>query len=187
MKNMFEGKQSATGEIIKLVREKEKCNEKDEDTLEMEEREIFQGRFFMCLPKSFREMDGKPVEGKYSEMLKPELILSSEDGRVNFTFTLDDKEVEEDELEEIRDILVLEILRLYPSYEIETEKIMANDKQIYMFTFEKPVYDGSLYQLIYLLELDHKLLVGGFNCDSRDMEEWDWKVKKMCESIKVYH
>ena len=82
------------------------------EKLELEEKEIMDGRAFMVLPKQFKPMPDQLVAVKYPDPDRPEWILSDPEGRVAVTFHLEEGEMEEGDLEQITFLLKSEMERL---------------------------------------------------------------------------
>lgn len=87
--------------------------------IEVQERCLEKPELKMVLPVDLIDMNEKQISLKYPLPNKPDTILTNEDGTVNFTFTIDDSEIAEEELEQERELLVEQINMLYPSYEME--------------------------------------------------------------------
>lgn len=45
--------------------------------------------------------------------------------------------------------------------------------------------DGQIYNLIYYLELDHRILIITFNCRGQELEDWKSIAKEMMDSITI--
>lgn len=153
--------------------------------IELQERYLEELELNMILPADLVDMNEKQIALKYPLPNKPDTVLTNEDGTVNFTFTIDDSEIMEEELEQERELLVEQINMLYPSYEIENlESIQSAYGNAVTFSFTKQTLTGVMWQYFYIMSYQGKFLLGGFNCDASQKLEWEPVVKEMVKSIK---
>ncbi len=154
--------------------------------LELEEKEVMDGKLKMCLPKNFELMPEELVSIKYPDEDGPEYIYSDESSTVNITFSLEEGEVDASEVEEIRDITIKEIKRLYPANPIEDKALLQTEVgPIGTFSFQVPLVDDESYNLMFFMALSEGLLVGGFNCNGYDKKEWQPVVMQLLTTIKI--
>ena len=154
--------------------------------LALEEKEVMDGKLKMCLPKNFELMPEELVSIKYPDEDGPEYIYSDESSTVNITFSLEEGEVDSSEVEEIRDITIKEIKRLYPDSPIEDKALLQTEVgTISTFSFQVPLVDDEIYNLMFFMALSEGLLVGGFNCSGYDKKEWQPVVMQLLTTIKI--
>nr|WP_317357640.1 hypothetical protein [uncultured Tyzzerella sp.] len=144
------------------------------EKLLLEEKELYDDKIKIILPKNFKIMDKDLVASKYTLSNSPDYVYTSEDTTVNFNFSLEKVEILNDEVEEIRDIVLNEFKRIYPASNMENiEIIEAEGKKIGTFSFVLPVLDGDLFNKIYLVPLKIGLLILTFSCDIFQKKEWE--------------
>ena len=107
---------------------------------------------------------------KYEKLLlsneELDYVYTSEDTTVNFNFSLEEGEILNEEVEEIRDIILNEFTRMYPHSEMEDIKIIEKEKKkIGTFSFVVNVIDGELFNKMYFIPLKMGLLILTFSCD----------------------
>ncbi|BCJ92693.1 hypothetical protein acsn021_02620 [Anaerocolumna cellulosilytica] len=152
---------------------------------EIEEMALAEGKFTMSMPTEFGLLDESLAESKYPNLLRPQYIYSDKTTGVNITFTIDDKKIDAEEVEELKENLICILSDLHPEYEIIDEVIIhGDDLTIATFGFIKSTLDGELYQMIFLMSLNEKLLLGGFNCNAQVKEEWYPVIHQMVQTIR---
>lgn len=144
------------------------------EKLLLEEKKLYDDKIKIILPKNFKIMDKDLVASKYTLSNSPDYVYTSEDTTVNFNFSLEEVEILNDKIEEIRDIVLNEFKRIYPASNMENIEIIETEgKKIGTFSFVLPVLDGDLFNKIYLVPLKIGLLILTFSCDIFQKKEWE--------------
>lgn len=152
--------------------------------LEIEERELLDGQISMLMPKEFKIMEEELAEIKYPGEDKPDYIYTNEDTTVNLTFSIEEGEIDNEEIEEVKNILEKQMERLHPASKIEdSETIKVEEKNISHFSFDVPLIDGEVYNFMFFMELRGQLLMGTFNSNVYNKKEWKPLVKQMLKTI----
>ncbi len=113
------------------------------------------------------------LNSKYPSNEELDYVYTSEDTTVNFNFSLEEGEILNEEVEEIRDIILNEFRRMYPHSKMEDIKIIEKeDKKIGTFSFIANVIDGELFNKMYFIPLKMGLLILTFSCDIFQKKEW---------------
>lgn len=196
---MFEEKNTFAEKMIEL-REKKKQEQEmiisdndiengfvviNQKVYEVEEMKLVERKFAMFMPSEFGQLDESLVESKYPNILRPKYIYSDKTTRVNITFMIDDKTIDSEDVEELKENLICLLIDLHPEYEIiEEEIIQANESIIATFGFTKATLDGELYQMFFITSLKEKLLIGGFNCNAQVKDEWYPVIHQMIHTIR---
>jgi hypothetical protein len=195
---MFKEKETTAEEIIELVRKSHVedisgMKETDIDTgfiqidyemIELEQRKLLDGKISMCMPMNISQMEEEFAQHKYPLTLRPQYIFSNEELTVDFTFTLDQGIVEE-EIEDVRDDLLILLSNLHANYEVENEEVIRSDNlTIATFSFVKPTLDGEVFEYMFLTSIDGQLLIGGFNCNVLARDEWQPAVRQMLHTLR---
>lgn len=154
--------------------------------LEIEEKEILDGSLSMMLPSEFHIMDEDLAKAKYPDEDRPDYIYTNDDTTVNLTLSLDNNgEIDNEEVEEVKNLLAKQIKRLYPASKIEdSQTILAAEKNISFFSFDIPLIDGNLYNLMFFLEHRKQLLMGSFNCSIYQKKQWKPLIRQMLMTLK---
>lgn len=189
-------------EIMKILKEAKRGEEQEIHTMEndiqngfivvkykkfdVEEKEIMDGSLTMMMPYDFALMDEELATIKYPGEDRPDYIYSGKDTTVNLTFTIEESgQIDNEEVEEAKDILEKQIGRLYPSSKIEdSQTIQAGEKNISYFCFDVPLLDGKLYNLMFFMEHRGRLLMGAFNCSIHQKKQWKKVIPQMLMTIQ---
>ncbi len=154
--------------------------------MEIEEKSVLDGALTMMLPAEFHLMDEELARAKYPDGNRPDYIYTNEDTTVNFTFSIDDSGlINNEEVEEVKNILSSQMRRLYPGSKIEdSQTIQAEEKAVSFFSFDIPLIDGNIYNLMFFMEHREHLLIGGFNCSIHQKKQWRPLVRQMLMTIR---
>lgn len=132
---------------------------------------ILDERAEAMLPDTFVDMPANLARLKYMSEQRPQIIKTSLDTTVNFTFSLYGIELPEEEIDStIRQFKYL-IQKVNPACvfdEIVTEK----EQGVGWFDFKSFGVDEQIYNIMYVKPIGGRLLHGVFNCMYRDMAEW---------------
>ncbi|SNS56539.1 hypothetical protein SAMN05446037_101325 [Anaerovirgula multivorans] len=154
--------------------------------LDIEEKELLDGAITMLMPKEFQIMEEELAEIKYPGEDKPDYIYTNEDTTVNITFTIEDSgEIDNEEIEEVKDILAKQMQRLHPASKIEdSQTIQTGEKNISFFSYDLPLIDGDIYNLMFFMELKGQLLMGTFNCSIYQKKQYKPIIQQILMTIK---
>nr|WP_317358929.1 hypothetical protein [uncultured Tyzzerella sp.] len=144
------------------------------EKLLLEEKNLYEDKLKIILPKDFDLMNDDLLNSKYPSNEELDYVYTSEDTTVNFNFSLEEGEILNEEVEEIRDIILNEFTRMYPHSEMEDIKIIEKEnKKIGTFSFVVNVIDGELFNKMYFIPLKMGLLILTFSCDIFQKKEWE--------------
>lgn len=157
------------------------------EKLLLEEKEIYDGKLKIILPQDFELMDDDLIHKKYSIDSPPDYVYTSQDTTINFNFNLEQGNILNDEIEEIRDIVLKEFKRMYPASKMENiEMLETEEKKIGTFSFSIPVLDGDLFNRMYFIPIKIGLLIATFSCDVFQKKEWIPVLNDIMLTIKEY-
>jgi hypothetical protein len=140
----------------------------------------------MMIPKEFTDMDLETAKIKYPMEQRPQTILTDSTGTVNFLFSYMDQQITNDETEMVRDKLLSIMMRVNPGIKPQTRgKEVISGKNTAYVEFSNPAIDGKLYNLMFFIELDKRVLMGSFNCLTKSAKYWQKPAFEMMQSIKV--
>ncbi len=143
------------------------------EKLELEEKEIMDGRASMVLPKQFKPMPDQMIAVKYPDPDRPEWILGDPEGRVAVTFHLEEGEMEEGDLEQITFLLKSEMERLHPASKAEDgETIGEGSSRIYWFSQDIPLIDDNCCHVMFFRRVREGMVMGTFDCPQDEKKQW---------------
>ncbi|NRT72220.1 hypothetical protein [Clostridium beijerinckii] len=153
---------------------------------EFEEKDFFNEKLKMYIPKDFEDMPEAARKLKYPSENRPEIIKSNEDGSITFTLNIIDSPLDEERVGELKDGMKMIIKKTNPANVFYEDGIIEVDsKNIGFFEFKSYAIDDSLYNLMFLFEFEEKTLMGTFSCRYSDYEEWRDVAFQVLKTIKV--
>ncbi|MDR9856621.1 hypothetical protein RJP21_23745 [Paenibacillus sp. VCA1] len=140
---------------------------------EFTEQAFYEDKLKVFLPKDFEEMPQQARSVKYPYEQRPEIIQSDASGSTNFTFNRIDHELQDEMVEELTSGMKMMIQKSNPSHVFyESGVEVVNGKPIGFFEFKSIVFDGSLFNIMYFLELEGRILMGTFCCRYEEYADW---------------
>ena len=135
---------------------------------------LFDGRMSVMMPETFIDLPQAIVKLKYPSEQRPKIIKSTKDGGTNLTFNLvDEVSLLEEDVTYLTDSMKNGLKAVNPALNIGEEGIMeVADTTLSWFEFQNNAFDGVIYNLMYCLPVDGKMMHGIFNCLIQDKEAW---------------
>ena len=147
-----------------------------------EEVHVLQDKAAIMLPEGFVDMPPEMARIKYPSEQRPQEIRMNGDGTVNFTFSLFEAGLEEQQIEDALGQFNSVIRKVNPAfvfYDLAVEK----DKALGWFDFKSYGFDEQIYNVMYITPIEGKLMHGIFNCLYRDILEWKEPVHQIMMSV----
>lgn len=144
---------------------------------------ILDERAEAMLPDTFVDMPANLARLKYMSEQRPQIIKTSLDTTVNFTFSLYGIELPEEEIDSTIHQFKNLIQKVNPACvfdEIVTEK----ERGVGWFDFKSFGVDEQIYNIMYVKPIGGKLLHGVFNCMYRDAAEWKDAALQVIYSVR---
>ena len=158
-----------------------------DELIKFERKLICRGKLEVMLPENFVPMLPEIAEIKYMSGERPEEIYMSIDTSVNFTFNyVQDLEPESDMRLAVG--FIKHIIKNYHSDYVfynESEEV-EKDVIINWFDFKSFGIDDPAYNIMYLANIENKLLQGTFSCLYSEKDEWKRVALEVIKSVKRY-
>jgi len=138
------------------------------------EREIQETGIVVQLPTDFLLMPDEIAKMKYPSEERPEIIISSVDMSVNFTYSLLPIKTSDEELTDIRNSMLESLKKLYPQ-NTYMESSVGYTKESRLFTwfeFYGPTLDVEIYTAHAITRIKQGILHAMFNCPRSEYESW---------------
>ena len=132
---------------------------------------ILDERAEVMLPDTFVDMPANLARLKYMSEQRPQIIKTSLDTTVNFTFSLYGIELPEEEIDSTVHQFKNLIQKVNPACVFD-EIVAEKEKGVGWFDFKSFGVDEQIYNIMYVKPIGGRLLHGVFNCMYRDMAEW---------------
>lgn len=148
------------------------------------EREIMKKKLWMWLPQDFRLLGQERAERKYPDENGPDIIYTNPQTTVNVTFS--PQTLAGGYEKEICIFMERQIRESYPGSSILGIKtISAGELPIECLEFVVPAMDARIYNQMFFMPLDARLLIGNCNCLEQERDEWEEVFDQMQASIRV--
>lgn len=120
---------------------------------------------------------------KYPRGNSPDVVYTDEDGTVNVAFNYTPTVLKSgDDLAKLSNEYAQQIQSRVEDFKSRTETI--NGSEFAVFECVSQAIDTRVYNLMFLTELDGRMLLGTFNCTEALKGEWQSKGKVILSSIK---
>ncbi|MGP4081166.1 hypothetical protein ACTWQL_14755 [Pseudalkalibacillus sp. R45] len=140
----------------------------------------------ILLPESFDVMDEEQAKLKYPGERRPTLIYTNENATVNIAFNHTENKASNEQMEDVLKGMVDTFKNMYPSAEwLNKEVYEIHGKNVASMELITPAMDTEIYNLMFMMELDGKLLLGTVNSTKEQMEDWQPIAKEMMKSINI--
>jgi hypothetical protein len=151
-----------------------------------EETPFFEGRLMLQVPAGFIDMPDDVAQIKYPSGSRPQIIRTDLTGSINITLSLLGGGIREEQIGEVRDGIKRVIKSVNPSHLFFEEGIAkANGKSVGFFTFKSAAIDMPLYNLMFIMEIEQRILMGNFSCPYSQYKEWQPIARQIMQSVRV--
>ena len=184
-----------------IIALKEKCKERQvtyqqtegsvliaSDKISLHRELLFGGNFSMMLPDTMRDMDSVDRIIKYRNQSRPKVIKTDFQADVTISFNLlqaenvDETENVDVQMQKIRDDL-RKIFKQNVFYDIG--EVMTGEISIAWMDYRSFCIDGSLYNLLFLVQIEGEMLLGHFHCSFLRYDVWKPVILKLLETVQV--
>lgn len=154
--------------------------------IEFERRSFVAGKITMMVPKEFEIMEPEKAKIKYPAEQRPTTILTDHTGAVNILFNYMGEDRVEGEMDAYRSRTFGMMCRINPGIKLQSmgTELISGQKVAYV-EFTNPVIDGKLYNLMYFLAVENRILMVSFNCRTKTVKYWKQPAFEMMCSTEV--
>ena len=157
-----------------------------EEKIIFDRRFLLDKKFSIIMPEEFKPMPKNLADIKYPSINRPEFIYTNEKTTVNFSFTHRAEETSNEEIPEVRDVVQPIAMRMFPASDvIESDTLDANGRNISYYDYIAPALDMDIYTLVFLFSLEERVVLGGLNCPSDEIDDWKPIFLQMLGSLEV--
>jgi hypothetical protein len=153
---------------------------------EFEEKDFFDEKLKMFIPKDFEEMSEAARKLKYPSENRPDIIKCNEKGNTCITLKIINSPLDEEKVAKLKDNMKVVIKRTNPANVFYEDGVLEVDsKNIGFFEFKGFAIDDSLYNLMFFLEFEKKTLMGTFSCLHSESKEWREIAFQIIKTIRI--
>lgn len=180
----------------KLILElRRKYRQKQPDAFVEEQKEwkripLFNGLCSIMFPAYMHDMGQRERWIKYRSFECPDVVITDGDADATFTFSLAGQAVETEEPAERLESLRRDMQKVWKQavfYDRGT--VMAGEILIPWMDCKTFCLNGSLYCLLFLLEIQGQLILGNFHCSFPQYDRWKPMVLRLLQTVEEggYH
>ncbi|MCR8846385.1 hypothetical protein NQ117_22115 [Paenibacillus sp. SC116] len=153
---------------------------------QLEQKQILDNKVSVLVPKGFEIMSEEMAATKYPGGNRPTLIFTDEDASINVAFNHLPTPISEEELEKFVAATKKQFEQLHPTATWYGDGVTTiNNKTVGYVELLTPAIDTNVYNLMFMTEVDGRILLGTFNCTEEQMEEWRLSAKEIMHSLQV--
>ena len=148
------------------------------------EREIMKKKLWMRLPQDFSLLDKELAKWKYPDENRPKIIYTNPEITVNVTFS--PQTLAGGSEKEVCLCIEQQLGERCPQCSIlGRETAAAGHLQLECLKFTVPAEDFRIYNQMFFMTLEGRLLIGNCNCLAQEREDWEMFFDQMLSSIRV--
>lgn len=145
---------------------------------------LYNNKLRLSVPDYFTEMSSEMKYAKYPRDNSPDVVYTDEDGTVNVAFNYTTTAMSDDNNIAAMQNRLLQQLQVANPIDLTTRTETINGSEFAVFEFMSQAIDTRVYNLMFLTELDGRMLLGTFNCIEALKDEWQLKAKLILLSIR---
>lgn len=156
------------------------------EKIKFKETLVIEEKVAVLIPETFTLLEEEFIKMKYPASKGFDSVYTDDAVTVNCTFSWNQTEISDDNIEDLKDDLLKFFRELYPKadfYENGVETFTNKKIGFFDLLFDAP--DGKMYNLIIVMELEGKLYMSNFNCTEDKVKYWRPILKGIMKSIKV--
>jgi hypothetical protein len=158
----------------------------DEEKMPFVRCPVLNGRLSVIMPEAFEIMTKELAEIKYPSINRPDEIYTNSETTINFSVSLHDDEAANEDIPDVKDTLQKVIMRMHPaSRVIHSKTIEVSGINIAYFDFKTAAIDMDIYNMMFFLSINGRIVVGSFNCPWVNMDTWKPVITQMLGSMEV--
>ena len=157
-----------------------------DEKIEFQRRTILNSRLSVLMPESFVIMPLELAEKKYPAIQRPEEIYTNNETTVNFCVSLKNDIATNKDIPHAKDLIQQAVMRMNAgSSVINSEIIEVSGINIAYFDFCSAALDMDIYNMMFFLSVDNRIVVGSFNCPWQNMDAWKPVIEQMFETVEM--
>lgn len=150
---------------------------------------LFEEKFTMLIPDNVRDMAWKEIVSKYRNRHRPQIIKTNYAGDITLTFSILSTDMVENreigvlqKMEQIRNDMK-KIWKQNVFYDIG--EVQAETLSIAWMDFKAFCFNGDLYSMIFIFEIEDKMILGNFHCSFPQYDMWKPAMLKLLTTIRT--
>jgi hypothetical protein len=138
------------------------------------------------MPREFKIMDSEMLNLKYPVTAKrPTVVYTDSIGEINVAFNHTKDNVSAADVPKVQESILNQLKQAPAITLISSDYRGINGKDFFIIKFYSPAVDAQIYNLMFGMELNGRLLMGTFNCMVNHLQEWQPIADKIVNSLEV--
>ena len=147
---------------------------------------LFNNKVEILVPKELSKMSDEMWTLKYHNLPRPELVITDENGEINFLADLTQQPATESQIAAYKDFRVSNLKKTRTDVKIIGEGIKSiNGKSIGFIKFSSQASDQSIFNFYFFTIVNGKILFLNFNCIEKLQKNWEKAADEIIDSLKV--
>ena len=144
---------------------------------------LYNNKLRLSVPDYFTEMSSAMKHSKYPRGNSPDVVYTDEDGAVNVALNYTTAAMSDNDIATMQSRLLQQLQAANP-IDLTTRTETINGSEFAVFEFMSQAIDTRVYNLMFLTELDGRMLLGTFNCTESLKDEWQPRAKEILASVQ---
>lgn len=144
---------------------------------------LYNNKLRLSVPDYFTEMSSEMKYAKYPRGNSPDVVYTDEDGAVNVALNYTATAISHNDIAAMQNRLLQQLQAANP-IDLTTRTETINGSEFAVFEFMSQAIDTRVYNLMFLTELDGRMLLGTFNCTEALKGEWQPRAKEILASVQ---
>ena len=147
---------------------------------------ILDNKAKIVVPAELSKMSDEMFAIKYGNKSRPVLVLSDEEGEINFMADMTRQQALESELSSYKDFRIEQLKKSRSDLEIVEQGVKTvNGKKVAYFKFLSQAVDQKVFNYYFFTLVDGKVLLFVFNCIEKLRKDWEKKADAILLSLKT--
>jgi hypothetical protein len=147
---------------------------------------ILDGQITVYLPDGFESLSSEATSCQYPYETEPGLTFVSRDGLIHIIFNHTQHSLQDEEIPQFRDELIKTIEEMQPEVDWQGSDVQqVTGRNIGFCDFVIPVSDDYLYNFLFFLELNRRVLLGTQNCPVTLLNDWGPVARGIMNSVRI--
>ncbi|MBL6445375.1 hypothetical protein JMN32_03595 [Fulvivirga sp. 29W222] len=149
-------------------------------------KSLIGGKVEMLMPEDFELMSETMLNQKYPSSNRPTIVYTNPEGSVNMVVNHTWNKISLNQLPEAIPTFSNQFEKLYPNIKwYRKELVKLNERDFVVLEFISPALDTDIYNLMFVTELEGRLLMFSFNCTKDQEIAWKMTANKMMRSVRI--
>ena len=155
--------------------------------IELLKLSLLDNKVSVLAPKGFTQMTEEMLALKYPATAnKPQWVLTDEDGTVNLTYSFTSSAIDDNGIPAFTDKMLAVLKTNRKDIEFIDDGILLQEgKNIGYIKFISQARDQKVFNYMFYISLDNRLLLFSFNCIEKLRKKWEVKADEMAASLRL--